>query len=139
MSDNNKKCVFCEVQNELIIFENRFLKVLFNLNQLEQSGPAIMIIPQRHIEGLHNLNLIEWIVFAYWMRKIAKFLKKNDIAYNMLVNFKEIATQTINHLHIHFFLRESANDGFIIKRKGRKKYTEKQLESVKKLFSKIFQ
>jgi len=101
-----KDCIFCKiVKKEIpakIVYSDKDVLAFEDINP--QAPIHIIIIPQKHIEKLAEINesdisLIGRMVFI--ATKIAKEKKISDSGYRLVLNCNRDAGQTIFHIHLH--------------------------------------
>jgi diadenosine tetraphosphate (Ap4A) HIT family hydrolase len=103
MSNN---CAFCEENISLQEVSRTLLtKVIYPRKPVVE--PAVMIMPIRHCENIHELTAEEQLDIFVVIDKIQKiFVSIYKIeGYNLFVNNGVLAGQHIPHVHFHLFGR----------------------------------
>ena len=108
-------CVFCKIIDGSIpsykVFEDSEVLAFLDLSQLTIGHT--LVIPKKHVENIFELdsntasNLFERVVLVANLLK--KNLNINDL--NLINNNGKLASQTVNHYHIHLLPRYE-NDEF---------------------------
>lgn len=105
----NEECVFCDINSgkipSITIYENEEFRVM--LDRFPASKGHILIIPQKHVENIYDLDpesagrLFE---FATRFASIIKRAFGND-GLNIIQNNGKAAGQTVFHYHLHMIPR----------------------------------
>ena len=123
-STNNSdlNCPFCNGISQNYYHIKKYIHWCVVANQYPFEDYANLIIPERHIEFVHEINEIEWkelseIMFklgSIWTNHYLKDFKRSDKqqmldnnkpSYNFYVNNGEYSGRSVEHLHWHFIPR----------------------------------
>lgn len=103
---NLKDCPFCQTTIADAVFarSENFLAV-YNVAPILPGHT--LIIPRNHIESVMDLDEEEMTEMMRFTRKVTTFLMEvfRAEAFNWSVQDKEIAGQSVAHLHLHIVLR----------------------------------
>ncbi len=99
-------CIFCKIVNGEIptkkVYENEYV---FAFHDIEPQAPIhVLIIPKKHIESVEYVedDDYKYITEIFKAIKIiAKQLNINENGYRIVTNHKELAGQSVFHLHFH--------------------------------------
>lgn len=108
-------CVFCKIVEGSIpsykVYEDSEVLAFLDLSQLTLGHT--LVIPKKHVENVFELDSKTASILFDRVVEVAKLLKKNlninDL--NILNNNGKLASQSVNHYHIHLLPRYE-NDGF---------------------------
>ncbi len=101
-----ENCTFCRIAAGLvpaeIVYEDE--EVIAFRDKYPQAPHHILIIPRRHISGLHNITdsdvpLLGKLLTA--AREVAESLGLDKSGYRVVINHGAGAGQSIFHLHVH--------------------------------------
>lgn len=95
------KCVFCDLRDKYIIDKKDH--VVLSVNLFPYIDGQLIIIPERHVEKLHELTATEWSAIKTLIDQALKLLKEvyniNDV--NIIYREGERSGKTVWHLHIN--------------------------------------
>jgi len=110
MSNQTKRCLFCNKKKQKIIYSSKLIFVV--RDSFPVTKYHTLIIPHRHVSNFFNLNDDEF-------KDIFKILKKEKISlmsldkkitgFNVGVNAGVDAGQSIMHCHIHLIPRRKGD------------------------------
>lgn len=99
-------CPFCRiVRRELpaeVIFEDDRVMAFRDVNP--QAPVHALVIPRRHIENLDHLALDDKSLAGHLVWVAAEVARRLGVAgqgYRLVVNVRQLAGQTVHHLHLH--------------------------------------
>lgn len=98
-------CIFCKIIAGEIpsnkVYEDDEILAFRDINP--QAPVHILVIPKKHIGGVHELNKTNSEVVAGIFVKIAEIAKQEglDNGYRVVSNVGENGGQTVPHLHFH--------------------------------------
>ncbi len=99
-------CIFCRIVNKeisaKIVYEDEKVLAFYDINP--QAPFHILVVPKKHISTLLELSeehkeLIGHIYLT--INKIAQDLGFSESGFRVVVNCKELAGQTVFHIHFH--------------------------------------
>lgn len=103
----NLNCPFCNSDNQLLAFASADnFKAIYNLSPILPGH--CLVIPERHVTSLFELNEEEISSFFSFARKVTAFICevfKCD-AYDWSLQEGSEAGQSIDHLHLHIIPRK---------------------------------
>ena len=101
----DKNCVFCNINNENILFQNDHAFVI--PDKFPQSKGHLLVISKRHVENYFDLNSDEkaGMLVLLDMAKIHSDEIHFPRGYNVSINAGEAAGQIVMHAHIHLIPR----------------------------------
>jgi len=111
-----KSCVFCEIINKK---ERAFIlkegEVYVIMNKFPYNTGHLLIFPKRHIEDFDKLKKEEIEKIFAVLQKAIKLLKKalKPKGFNVGINIGEVASASVDHIHIHVVPRFGADAGFM--------------------------
>ncbi|HOJ49467.1 MAG TPA: HIT domain-containing protein [Spirochaetota bacterium] len=116
---NINHCILCEIikgsciEKDLTIYKNALISIMLNLYPYNPGH--IMILPNRHIEDIRELNDNEEKNITYYTKKIMDLLEKeyNSQSFNIGYNIGKFSGASISHLHLHIVPRYPNELGFI--------------------------
>ncbi len=109
-------CIFCKIiKGEIksdILYETENFVVINDISHMAKKH--YLIIPKTHFAYINQMddkkaNIISEIMLK--MKDIEKALNLED-GYRLVINQRENAGQTVNHLHIHVLGGERLSDKF---------------------------
>lgn len=109
-------CIFCKIINKEIeseiLFESENFIIINDISHMAKKH--FLIIPKTHFAYLNQIDnqkvqILNEIMLK--MKDIEKALGLED-GYRFVINQREIAGQTVNHLHIHILGGEKLGDKF---------------------------
>lgn len=109
-------CIFCKIiKGEIksdILYETEDFIVINDISHM--ANKHYLIIPKTHFAYLNEIdseksNIIAKIMLK--MKDIEKMLGLED-GYRLVINQRDFAGQTVNHLHIHILGGEKLSDKF---------------------------
>ncbi|KAI5855352.1 HIT-like domain-containing protein [Tricharina praecox] len=107
-------CIFCKIVKGEIpcfkLFEST--KVLAFLDIQPLSRGHAMVIPKTHGAKLHEIPDDELAELLPVAAKLARAVGSAD--YNILQNNGRLAHQEVDHVHVHFIPKPSAEEGLIV-------------------------
>lgn len=98
-------CIFCKIIAGEIpstkVFEDDDVLAFRDINP--QAPTHILVIPKRHIAGVHEITAENAAVVAKIFVKIAEIAKREGLTngYRVVSNVGEDGGQTVPHLHFH--------------------------------------
>lgn len=98
-------CIFCKIVSGDIpstkVYEDDEILAFRDINP--QAPVHILVIPKKHIGGVHEVNSENSAVVAKIFVKIAEIAKQEglDNGYRVVSNVGEDGGQTVPHLHFH--------------------------------------
>ena len=110
IKDPNNPCLFCNINNDDIIFENNYAKVSFDTYPVSKFHS--LIFPKRHISNFFELSDEEVLACNKLIKKIKEKVQKEDKTikgYNIGSNSGKVAGQSIMHCHIHLIPRREGD------------------------------
>ena len=110
IKDPNNPCLFCNINNDDIIFENNYAKV--SLDTYPVSKFHSLIFPKRHISNFFELSDEELLACNKLIKKIQEKVQKEDKSikgFNIGSNSGKVAGQSIMHCHIHLIPRREGD------------------------------
>ncbi|CCF60726.1 hypothetical protein KAFR_0L01180 [Kazachstania africana CBS 2517] len=114
----NSDCLFCKIiSGEIPSY--RLIETQYSFSFLDTQPTShghILIVPKYHSPRLHNVPdqyLTDLLPVA---KRFAKALKldEKDTGYNILQNNTQIASQSVDHVHVHFIPKHDVKTGLII-------------------------
>lgn len=108
-------CIFCKIVEGSIpsykVYEDSEVLAFLDLSQLTLGHT--LVIPKKHVENIFELDSDTASVLFERVVEVAKLLKNNLNVENLniLNNNGKLASQSVNHYHIHLLPRYE-NDGF---------------------------
>jgi diadenosine tetraphosphate (Ap4A) HIT family hydrolase len=103
MSD--KKCPFCNLEPDRIIFES---DLTFTIRDAFPVSPGhTLILPRRHVASIFDLDIMEKAAMLGALEEAKRALDRefSPAGYNFGVNDGKVAGQTIPHVHVHLIPR----------------------------------
>jgi diadenosine tetraphosphate (Ap4A) HIT family hydrolase len=96
---NVGKCVFCDMRDKYIFFEER--DVVMTVHLYAYIDGCLMIIPRRHVRSVKELTPSEWESMRKMMYLAKKLIRKVHGVKGMQIVQKEgaVAQSTVEHLH----------------------------------------
>jgi len=110
IKDPNSPCLFCNIDNDDIIFENNYAKVSFDTYPVSKFHS--LIFPKRHISNFFELSDEELLACNKLIKKIKEKIQKEDKTikgFNIGSNSGKVAGQSIMHCHIHLIPRREGD------------------------------
>ena len=110
IKDPNNPCLFCNINNDDIIFENNYAKVSFDTYPVSKFHS--LIFPKRHISNFFELSDEEVLACNKLIKKIQEKVQKEDKTikgFNIGSNSGKVAGQSIMHCHIHLIPRREGD------------------------------
>lgn len=107
-------CVFCKIIAGEIpsdkVYEDDEILAFRDINP--QAPVHILVIPKKHIGGVHEVNNTNSEVVAKIFVKIAEIAKQEglDNGYRVVSNVGENGGQTVPHLHFHILGGKKLNE-----------------------------
>jgi ATP adenylyltransferase len=112
----SKGCVFCKIVNKK---EKAFVlkegDVYVIMNKFPYNTGHLLIFPKRHVKDFDELSKDELEKLFITAQKAIKLLKKvlKPKGFNIGINIGEVASASIEHIHIHIVPRFGADAGFM--------------------------
>ncbi len=106
MHNKRSDCLFCGINENQIILENRFAFAVYDGFPVTQFHS--LIIPKRHVSNYFDLTPAELLACNLLLRKLENQIREQDSSvdgFNVGINVGEVAGQTIFHRHIHLIPR----------------------------------
>ena len=110
MKNPNDPCIFCNVIEEDVIYENKYAFVSYDSYPVSKFHS--LIIPKRHIRNYFDLDEKELNACNQLIKKIRSKIEKDDNlveGFNLGTNAGIVAGQTIMHCHIHLIPRRKGD------------------------------
>ena len=110
MKNPNDPCIFCNVIEEDVIYENKYAFVSYDSYPVSKFHS--LIIPKRHIRNYFDLDEKELNACNQLIKKIKTKIEKHDNlveGFNLGTNAGIVAGQTIMHCHIHLIPRRKGD------------------------------
>lgn len=105
----SQECVFCDINSgkipSITIYQNEEFRVM--LDRFPATQGHILIIPQKHVEDIYNLDPeVAGRLFELTTR-FASILKRafGNEGLNIIQNNGKMAGQTVMHYHLHMIPR----------------------------------
>jgi len=102
----NTACVFCEIITggapERVLYRDELVTAFRDAHPA--ASTHILIVPNRHIESLNDLQPEDEILFGHLLlvaREIAQTENIHTGGYQLVINTGLDAGQTVFHLHVH--------------------------------------
>lgn len=99
-------CIFCKViKGEIpakVVYRDDSVIAIEDINP--QAPHHILILPQKHIATLNDLNEEDNELIGHMVqtaKKLAKELGLSDDGYRLVMNCNQGAGQTVFHIHLH--------------------------------------
>ena len=97
-------CIFCKIVNGEIpsnkVYEDDKIIAIHDLNP--QAPVHVLVIPKEHIACADDINESNCEVIGHLFSKIPAIAKELNLdGYRIINNCKEVAGQTVMHLHFH--------------------------------------
>lgn len=109
-------CIFCkiikgEIKSE-ILYENEGFIIINDISHMAKKH--YLIIPKTHFAYLNEVNEEKAKLFSKIMLNMKDIENKLNLedGYRLVINQRENAGQTVNHLHIHILGGEKLSDKF---------------------------
>lgn len=95
------KCVFCDLKDEYILFEEN--GVVLTITLFAYIDGHMMIIPRRHVKSVKELTPEEWETMRKFMYIAKKMIREVHGIRGMQIVQKDgaEAQSTVEHLHFH--------------------------------------
>ena len=110
MKDPNNPCIFCEIRNEELQFENQL--AYSSTDSYPVSEFHSLIVPKRHVETYFDLTEAEIQACNDLILKTKEKILKLDYSvkgFNIGANAGKVAGQSIMHCHIHLIPRREGD------------------------------
>lgn len=107
-------CIFCEIAAGNIpskkVYEDQDVVAILDLSQVTYGHTLVM--PKKHCANILEADEETVVKCMQVVHKLAKQIVENTSAEgcNILNNCREVAGQTVDHLHFHIIPRYSEND-----------------------------
>lgn len=117
--NTKKSCLFCRIAKNdkkiktYVLFNNKKTAIILNL--FPYNTGHLIIFPTRHVKTIEELEEKEFSELFLRLKKALKLLKKtlNPAGFNIGINIGEIASASVDHLHIHVVPRYKHDVGFM--------------------------
>jgi diadenosine tetraphosphate (Ap4A) HIT family hydrolase/ADP-ribose pyrophosphatase YjhB (NUDIX family) len=95
------KCVFCDMRDKYIIFEEN--GIVLTISLFAYIDGHCMIVPRRHIRSVKDLTQVEWETVRKFIYIAKRLIKSIHHAKGMQIVQKDgiDAQSTVEHLHFH--------------------------------------
>ena len=105
-------CIFCKIVNGEIpsnkVYEDDKIIAIHDLNP--QAPVHVLVIPKEHIACADDINESNCEVIGHLFSKIPVIAKELNLdGYRIINNCKEVAGQTVMHLHFHILGGKTLN------------------------------
>ena len=110
MKDPNNPCIFCNISEEELKFENEL--AYSSTDSYPVSKFHSLIVPKRHVQNYFELNNEEIHACNELILKTKEQILKQDSTvkgFNIGTNIGKTAGQTIMHCHIHLIPRREGD------------------------------
>ena len=110
MKDPNNPCLFCNVKESGLAYENKLAYASYDSYPV--TNLHCLIIPKRHIKDYFTLTDEEIIACNELIKKIKKEIEiKDDTVkgFNIGTNLGKVAGQSVMHCHIHLIPRREGD------------------------------
>ena len=110
MRDPNNPCLFCNINNKDLVFDNEFAFASFDSYPVSKYHS--LIVPKRHILDYFELTNDELLACNDLIKKIKKKIQNEDKTvdgFNIGTNSGVAAGQSIMHCHIHLIPRRKGD------------------------------
>ena len=110
MRDPNNPCLFCNINNKDLVFNNEFAFASFDSYPVSKYHS--LIVPKRHILDYFELTNDELLACNDLIKKIKKKIQNEDKTvdgFNIGTNSGVAAGQSIMHCHIHLIPRRKGD------------------------------
>ena len=110
MKDPNNPCLFCNINNRDIVFNNNYAYASFDSYPVSKFHS--IICTKRHIENFFDLSDDELLACNDLIKKIKNKITKEDESvkgFNIGTNSGKVAGQSILHCHIHVIPRREGD------------------------------
>ena len=110
MINPNNPCLFCNISNKELVFENDLAFASFDSYPVSKFHT--LIVPKKHTEYYFDLNNDEILACNDLIIKIKKKIQSEDKSvqgFNLGVNSGKVAGQSILHCHIHLIPRREGD------------------------------
>lgn len=106
---NVNKCVFCDLQDKYIFFEEN--GVVMTISLYAYIDGHFMIVPRRHIRSAKELTQLEWETIRKFSYIAKKLIKTVHGIKGMQIIQKDgsVAQSTVEHIHFHCIPFDSAD------------------------------
>ena len=110
------KCVFCQIVNKK---EKAFIlkegEIFVIMNKFPYTTGHLIIFPRRHVKEIEDLKKDELEKLFTTLQNTVKLLKRalQPKGFNIGINIGEVASASIEHIHIHIVPRFGADAGFM--------------------------
>lgn len=107
---NKGSCLFCDMDQNLIVHENDYCYVIFD--QFAVTPKHCLIMPKRHCETFFDMTNQEVTAAHELLHDMKCRIEKEDsevLAFNVGMNAGEAAGQTVMHSHIHLIPRRKGD------------------------------
>lgn len=113
----NEDCVFCRegyLESRAVEGKNKSFTIVealapYDFWDMKKVERHLMIIPNRHISSLHDMNQAESKEYAHITKQYAKK------GYDVFVRNNASKVKTVTHLHIHCFKTEEVKQKVLLK------------------------
>ena len=114
-----KGCIFCRIAKgdkkvkAYVLHRDKNTVVIMNLYPYNTGH--LLVFPARHVKSIEELKEIEIKELFSKVSRSVELLKKalNPIGFNIGINIGEIASASIEHLHVHIVPRFKRDTGFM--------------------------
>ena len=109
-------CIFCKIiKGEIksdILFENKYFIVINDISH--KAEKHYLIIPKEHFKCLNEVNENRLVAINSIYKNLPELETKLGLedGYRMVVNQRDNAGQTVNHLHFHLLGGQKLTDNF---------------------------
>jgi diadenosine tetraphosphate (Ap4A) HIT family hydrolase/ADP-ribose pyrophosphatase YjhB (NUDIX family) len=107
---NVGKCVFCDLKDKYIIYEEN--GIVLTINIYPYIDGQMMAIPRRHVKYVNELTQLEWDTmrkFSYIARKLFKKDHESKAMWSLVKTGIEAQGTVADHLHMHFIPFDSTD------------------------------
>ena len=110
MKDPNNPCLFCNVKESGVVYENDLAYASYDSYPV--SKDHCLIIPKRHIKDYFSLSQNELIACDELIKIVkSEIIKKDQTVkgFNIGTNIGKVSGQSIFHCHIHLIPRREGD------------------------------
>ena len=110
MRDPNNPCLFCNIKESVVTYENDFAYASFDSYPV--SKDHCLIIPKRHIKDYFELSKEELIACDKLVKIVKDEITNKDQSvkgFNLGTNIGKVSGQSIFHCHFHLIPRRDGD------------------------------
>ena len=110
MKDPNNPCLFCNINDRDVIFNNRYAYASFDSYPVSKFHS--LIFTKRHVKNFFDLSEDELLACNDLIKKVRNKIIIEDVSvkgFNIGTNAGKVAGQSIFHCHIHVIPRRESD------------------------------